>query len=180
MPKNTLKQFIPSPQELREFRAMRALGEWIFEPNLWHLNRYSASMAFFVGLFACFLPIPGQMAVAALLALLFRCNLPLSVALSWITNPVTMPAIFYVAYQVGALLLDLPVQENTFAFSIEWISGSLATIWKPLLLGGLLCGLLVGSAGFFVVNMAWRWRVARNWRKRQRKRRRAARRAQAD
>ena len=175
MPKNTLKQFIPTPQELREYRLMRMLGEWIFEPNLWHLNRYSASMAFFVGLFVCFLPIPGQMAVAALLALLFRCNLPLSAALVWITNPVTMPAIFYMAYKVGAVLLDIPLQETSFELSLEWIRDSLATIWKPLLLGGVVCGLLFGSAGYFIINMAWRWRVARNWRKRKRARKRAAR-----
>ena len=170
MPKHTLKQFMPTPQKLREYRLMRMLGDWIFESNLWHLNRYSASMAFFVGLFVCFLPIPGQMAVAAILALTLRCNLALSVALVWITNPITMPAIFYLAYEVGAVLLELPLQENTFELSMEWLQESLASIWKPLLLGGVVCGLLFGSAGYFIINMAWRWRVARNWRKRQKRR----------
>jgi uncharacterized protein (DUF2062 family) len=48
------------------------------------------------------------MLLAALAAVLLRCNLPLSVALVWLTNPLTVPAIFFIAYQVGALIIDVP------------------------------------------------------------------------
>ena len=103
MPKRLLKSFMPNAARIREIKSLQSLGDWIYEPNLWHLNRYSASMAFFVGLFVAFIPIPGQMPVAALVALLVRCNLPLAVGLVWLTNPVTMPPLFYMAYRVGAL-----------------------------------------------------------------------------
>ncbi len=72
---------MPSAARMREFRSLHLLGDWIYETNLWHINRYSASMAFFVGLFSAFMPIPGQMVLAALLAMLLRCNLPISVCL---------------------------------------------------------------------------------------------------
>lgn len=150
------------------------MGEWIFEPNLWHVNRYSASMAFFVGLFVAFMPIPGQMIIAALLAVTLRCNLPLSVGLSWITNPITIPAMFYLAYRVGALIIDVPVQALEFELNWAWLSSSLGAIWKPLLLGSVICGLFFGSLGFFIISMMWRWRVVTLWR--QRKERRAKRR----
>ena len=130
-------------------------------------------MAFFVGLFVAFMPIPGQMILAALLAVLFSCNLPLSVGLVWITNPVTMPAIFYMAYKVGAMLIDVPVQDVEFELSFYWLTHSLLAIWKPFLLGCLVSGLFFGSLGYFVLSMLWRWRVAHHWH--QRKRRRAAR-----
>lgn len=94
MPKKTLKSLIPSVARIREIKSLGILGDWIYATNLWHINRYSASMAFFVGLFTAFMPIPGQMLLAASLALLLRCNLPLSVALVWVTNPLTMPALF--------------------------------------------------------------------------------------
>lgn len=87
MPKKTLKSIMPSVARIREIKSLRFLGDWIYETNLWHINRYSASMAFFVGLFIAFMPIPGQMVVAALFALLLRCNLPLSICLVWVTNP---------------------------------------------------------------------------------------------
>ncbi|NCF18097.1 MAG: DUF2062 domain-containing protein [Haliea sp.] len=173
MPKKTLKSIVPSPARMQRIKSLRVLGNWIYATNLWHINRYSASMAFFVGLFVAFMPIPGQMILAALLAVLFSCNLPLSVGLVWITNPVTMPAIFYMAYKVGAMLIDVPVKDVEFELSFYWLTHSLLAIWKPFLLGCLVSGLFFGSLGYFVLSMLWRWRVAHHWH--QRKRRRAAR-----
>jgi uncharacterized protein (DUF2062 family) len=170
MPKKTLKSIMPSAARVREIKSLHILGDWIYETNLWHLNRYSASMAFFVGLFIAFIPIPGQMPVAALLALLLRCNLPISICLVWITNPLTMPAIFFLAYQVGALIINVPVTPMAFELSFGWLSNQLANIWQPFLLGCLICGLFFGCLGYFVVSMLWRWRVSVHWRERKRKR----------
>ena len=170
MPRKTLKSFMPSPSRMKEQGTLDILGEWVYEGNLWHVNRYSASMAFFVGLFLSFIPIPGQMLLAALGAVLLRCNLPLSVGLVWLTNPLTIPAIFYIAYQVGALVIDVPVKEVEFEISFEWLQTGLTMVWKPLVVGCLLCGLFFGSLGYFVVNVLWRIRVARQWRRRKRER----------
>jgi hypothetical protein len=170
MPKKTLKMIVPSPARMRKVKSLRVLGEWVYATNLWHINRYSASMAFFIGLFVAFMPIPGQMVTAALLAVLVRCNLPLSVGLVWITNPVTLPAIFYLAYKVGAMIIDVPVENIEFELSFYWLTNSLVTIWKPFLLGCLICGLLFGSLGYFTISMLWRWRVVYHWHERKRKR----------
>jgi len=170
MPKKTLKLLIPHPTRIRQVRSLRVLGEWIYATNLWHLNRYSASMAFFVGLFIAFIPVPGQMLIAASLAVLLRCNLPLSVALVWITNPVTMPAIFFMAYKIGAMLIDVPIKQVQFELSVHWISNTLTLIWEPLLVGCAVCGLLIGSLGYFSISMLWRWRVAYRWHLRKRQR----------
>ena len=177
MPKKTLKQLAPTPARLREIKVLRVLGEWIYEPNLWHINRYSAAMAFFVGLFTAFMPIPGQMVLAALLAVRLRCNLPLSVGLVWITNPVTMGPIYYLSYRIGALLIDAPVKQVQFELSWNWLTHSLGAIWQPFLLGCFIAGLFFGSVGYFVISMLWRWRVAHHWK--ERKRLRAAGRSQA-
>jgi uncharacterized protein (DUF2062 family) len=170
MPRKALKYMMPSPARLRRSGSLDVLGEWVYASNLWHLNRYSASMAFFVGLFLAFIPIPGQMLLAALGAVLLRCNLPLSVGLVWITNPLTVPAIFYLAYKVGALVMDVPLKEIEFAMSIEWFETELLRVWRPLLAGCLICGLFFGSLGYFVVNVLWRVRVARQWKKRKKRR----------
>ena len=172
MPRKTLKKLVPSPARVREVKSLHLLGEWIYAGNLWHINRYSASMAFFIGLFVAFIPIPGQMVLAALLAVLMRCNLPLSVGLVWITNPITMPGILYLSYKVGAMIIDVPLQNIEFELSFHWMTNSLATVWRPFLLGSLICGLFFGSMGYFTISMLWRWRVSYRWR--QRKRQRAA------
>lgn len=170
MPKKTLKSIVPSPARVREIKALRVLGDWIYASNLWHINRYSASMAFFVGLFVAFMPVPGQMVVAALMAIWLGCNLPLSVGLVWITNPVTMPAIFFLSYKVGALIVDVPLKDVEFELSFYWLSNSLMLIWKPFLLGCLICGLFFGCLGYFVISQLWRWRVAYHWHERKRMR----------
>jgi uncharacterized protein (DUF2062 family) len=180
MPKKTLRSLIPTPARIREIKSLRILGEWVYASNLWHLNRYSASMAFFVGLFVAFVPIPSQMVLAAVLAVLLRCNLPLSVALVWVTNPVTMPAIFFMAYKVGALIIDVPVQDIEFELSVHWFTHQLTLIWRPFLLGCLICGLFCGSVGYFSVSMAWRYRVVRHWKERKRRRVERQRAAAAD
>ncbi|WOJ95743.1 DUF2062 domain-containing protein [Congregibacter brevis] len=161
---------MPSPARLRKHGTLNILGEWVYASNLWHINRYSASMAFFVGLFLAFIPVPGQMLLAALGAVMLRCNLPISVGLVWITNPLTVPAIFYLAYQVGALIIDVPIKEIEFALSIQWVEEELLRVWRPLVAGCLLCGLFFGSLGYFVVNVLWRIRVARQWKKRKKRR----------
>jgi len=54
----------------------------IHDPNLFHINRHSLSAGVFVGLFIAFLPIPGQVLVAAFMAWKLRCNLPIAVGSS--------------------------------------------------------------------------------------------------
>ena len=170
MPKRTLKQFSPSPEQLRKIKSLNVLGEWIYEPSLWHITRYSASMAFFIGLFIAFIPIPGQMILAAFLAYRFRCNLPLSVGLVWITNPATIPAIFFLSYKVGAMIIDEPMREMEFELSFTWLTHEMGNIWKPFVLGCITCGLFFGSLGYFIISILWRARVMREWHKRKLKR----------
>ena len=101
MPKRLIKKYMPDPEKLKQQKSLQFLGDRLHEPNLWHLNRRSVSLAFAVGLFAAWIPTPGQMAIAAAAAFYFRANLPISVALVWVTNPLTMPPMFYFAYIVG-------------------------------------------------------------------------------
>jgi uncharacterized protein (DUF2062 family) len=171
MPKKTIKRFLPTPGKLRKIKSLRILGEWIYEPNLWHINRFSASSAFFVGLFVAFIPLPSQMAIACLLSVWLRCNLPLAVALSWVTNPLTMGPIFWFAYKLGALVMGEPTHVEQFSISWEWLQTGLVAIWQPFLLGCLLCAFFFGSLGYFVIQVLWRWQVVQRWEARRERRR---------
>lgn len=172
MPKRFLTRLALSPQKLREYRLLRALGEWIYEPNLWHINRHSAASAFAIGLFCAMLPIPGQMVVAAIFALVFRANMPISVSLVFITNPFTMPIIFYGAYELGVVLLGMEPTIEAFHLSWEWLRHSLNDIWLPLTLGSLVMGIVLGAAGWIAIQWLWRLRIQRLWLARSLRRRR--------
>lgn len=157
------RKYLPTREHLRAQRSLRFLGEVIFEPNLWHFNRHSVSFAFLVGLFCAFLPMPFQMVPCVLLCIWVRCNVPLAIALVWISNPVTMGPMFYSTYKLGTWLLDRQNTVSKISLSWQWMSEQAAAVWEPLLLGSLLTGITLGSLAFVIVRIYWRWKVARNW-----------------
>lgn len=118
MPRHFIKKFLPSHEVIKRQKALKIFGNLLYNPNLWCLNRRSASGAFAVGLFMAFVPLPSQMLMAAGLAIMFGVNLPLSVALVWVSNPVTMPVLFYGAYRLGAWVLHSP--DAGFHFELTW------------------------------------------------------------
>lgn len=181
MPRQLFRKYLPAPERLREHKSLRFLGELLADPNLWHINRRSLGGAAFIGIFCGFLPMPFQMALAALLALQFRCNLPFSVVLVWFSNPITYVPVFIFTYRVGAWLMDVPTSSLREAgvslsniMDVEWLADNLAGLWQvmlPLWVGGLVCGLFFGGLAWLVVRLGWRLTVIRNWQLRRETRR---------
>jgi uncharacterized protein (DUF2062 family) len=171
MARKFLKRFLPSQAIIKKHPSLQFLGGLLHDPNLFHLNRHSVSVAFFVGIFVAFaFPLPGQMAVAALGAFLFRCNLPISVALVWITNPLTIPFCFYIAYVLGCFVLQIPPEKFQFELSWEWAFNELERLLPPFLVGSVFLGFILGALGYFGMQLFWRLQVAHTWEKRLRKR----------
>ncbi|MEH6628572.1 MAG: DUF2062 domain-containing protein [Motiliproteus sp.] len=170
MPRKFIKRHMPNEATIKEHPHLRKLGKLLHDPNLWHLNRNSVSLAFLVGVFCAFLPIPLQMLVAAFFAIVVRSNLPIAVGLVWITNPLTMGPIFYFTYRVGVLVLNVPVQDFDMELSLEWITQGVSQIWWPLLLGSLICGVLFAGISYLAIRYLWLWRVSQNWNNRRARR----------
>jgi len=175
MPKKIIKRFLPDHHKIKEHKHLQVFGKLIHDPNLWHLNRRSVSGAFSVGLFMAFVPVPFQMVLAAAVAIPLRVNLPISAVLVWISNPLTMPPIFYGCYKLGALVLGTPLQNIKFELTIEWLMTQLGDIWAPFLLGCFLVATLAALTGNLVIRLLWRSLVLKGWQER-RKRRKESRR----
>lgn len=166
-----LRKYLPSQDDLASSKILtpvrHLLGHW----ELWHINRHSVANAFAIGVFCAFLPIPGQMLVAAIMAIAMRANMPISVALVWISNPLTFAPMFYATYRLGAWIIgadnSLPNPEDSWFFNFA----SLGEFWWPLLLGSLICGVVSGVAAAVAVRVIWRLDTARRWRERRVKRR---------
>lgn len=166
MPRKLLKKLFPNLDAIRHSQSLEMFGRAGRDPNLWHLNRRSVSRGIAVGLFCAFVPIPGQMILAAALAIIFRANIPLSVIFVWVSNPLTMPALFFTAYKIGAMLLDVQLQPFQFEFSLNWLFTELHDRWQPFLVGCFFCGALVSAISYGVVQLYWRWYVSNVWHKR--------------
>ncbi len=162
MPKKLIQRLVPGMNSIREHKSLHLFGDLLHDPNLWHLNRRSVAGAFAVGLFTAFIPVPGQMLIAAALAIFFRVNLPLSVMLVLITNPITIPPLYYLAYKVGnAILGNVPGTFN-FELSFDWLVNGLIPVWKPFLLGCFVLGALAALIGYSAIRLYWRMYVLRN------------------
>lgn len=166
MPRKLFKRWSPDPHKIRNAPGMRFFGKLLDDPNLFHLNRHSVSVACFVGLFVCFLPIPGQILLATAAALFFRCNLPIAIALVWISNPLTFPFIFYGAYELGSWMLDRQGDRFTFELSWRWFTTGFPAIWEPLVLGCLTASIFFGTLSYGLVQWFWRWHVLDRWKER--------------
>ncbi|MBO9489018.1 DUF2062 domain-containing protein [Endozoicomonas sp. G2_1] len=167
MPKKTFKRFMPDHQKIKSHKHLQIFGDLLHNPNLWHLNRRSIAKAFAVGLFFAFVPVPFQMVLAAAIAIIVHANLPLSIALVWITNPLTMPAIFYFCYLVGTWILNEPEQAFEFEASWQWVVDSLANIGPAFLLGCGVLAVLFSILGYCFIQGLWRYSVSSAWKKRQ-------------
>ena len=161
MPKRWLKRYLPTPRQVREDRTLRKVfGNLLHDGNLWHLNRKSVTRAVVVGMLMALVPVPFQMVLSAGLALVVRCNLPVAIACVWITNPLTMGPIFYGAYIVGTVVLDVPADDIEFEISWDWLQTQLGAIWEPFLLGCAISGVVMAFLAGLLVHYGWRVHVA--------------------
>ncbi len=168
MPRKIFKRFSPDPARIKENRLLGFLGQAAHDSDLWHLNKHSVAGAFFIGVFCAFQPIPLQTVLAAVLAVVLKRNLALSVALVFISNPLTMAPIFYLNYQVGGLLFSEPLIYDTLAIDDlgSWLLANFDNIGLPLIVGSLICGLAAGYFSYLAIHIFWRWQVNENWRQR--------------
>jgi len=162
---NAIKRHLPSREQVLNNPLFQGFREQLHDKNLWHLNRRSVSRATSIGLFCAYLPIPFEMLPAALGAILFRANVPLSLAWVWISNPLTWIPLYAPAYLLGSWLLGDAAPPLEEAHSNRLVERLLA-LW----VGCLIFGTIVSTAGYFAVQALWRLKVMTSWRHRQERR----------
>ena len=166
MPRKTIHRFLPDLKGILNRPSMRWISALPQDPNLLHLNRHSVSLAVFIGIFCAFIPIPIQTLLVIGLCFWWGANLPIAIVIIWLSNPLTIPPMFYLTYKLGSSILGTEVDSLSFTLSWEWFSQLGVDILLPLFVGSLLSGILLASAGYFFILFLWRWKVIRNWEKR--------------
>ena len=161
MPKRLIKRYVPDRKTFDQASQLRLLRPFLHHPCLWHLNRRTVSGAVAIGLFCAYLPMPMEMLVAALLAIVFRVNLPISAALVWISNPATWIPMYGAGYLLGAHILGheiIPLDEMTMGWLMQQV--------VPLWLGCLILGGALALFGFFLTRALWRFYAIHSWHRR--------------
>lgn len=163
MPRKIIRRFLPDLKSLLDQRSLRWLGSLSHDPNLLHLNRHSVSLAVFIGIFCAFIPLPIQTLLAIALCFWLGANLPLAMIIIWISNPLTIPPMFFLTYKLGSYILNTQVSGFSVDLSWQWFSELGSDILLPLFLGSFICGTVLGLIGYFFILSLWRWQVIKNW-----------------
>ncbi len=161
---------LPERHQVQQHRFLRLFRRILEDTDIFHLTRRSVAGGVAIGLFFVFIQVPGHTILAVLLSIWFRVNLPIAMALTFISNPLSMTPIFYLSYKLGAIMLGEPVLPVQFEMTWDWFSGTLISIWPALLTGSLVLATVSSVCGYLLVQLLWRIAVQRAWGKRKKSR----------
>ncbi|MDD3530377.1 MAG: DUF2062 domain-containing protein [Gallionellaceae bacterium] len=179
MPRKHFRKYLPDHQAIRDHRHLRLFQPLLRHPNLWHLNRHSVAGGVAAGLFAGLIPGPLQMLSGAILAIVFRVNLPVAVVTTLYTNPFTWGPLIVAAYALGSLFTG-ETMAHAIPPEFDWGGGHwlnyLPELWawfKELgltyVIGSLALGLIFAALGYALVQAAWRLYILAYLRRRKRR-----------
>ena len=114
LPRKTLKKVLPTHEKVKEQKLLKIFGKFMHKREIWSLSRKKILGGVFIGMFIACIPMQFQMVLIALLAILFNVNLPIGLVLAWLSNPFTMPFLYYFEYELGNIILNV---ENPIAFA---------------------------------------------------------------
>ena len=166
MPRRLIRKLAPHPDTLRNRWFFRIFGSRLADMHLWSTSRRAITGAFGAGVAICFVPLPVHTLLAVAVALLWRLNLPVLVAAVFLVNPLTVVPVYYGAYRVGATILGQVATGFDFQLSWTWLHNGLGPVWKPFLVGCLICGVALGYAAYLGLELIWRWVTLRRRRAR--------------
>jgi uncharacterized protein (DUF2062 family) len=188
--KSKFKKWLPDPTSVRANRWLRWMGPVLNHPRLWHFSRKGIAMGLALGVFFGLLIPIAQIPFAATMAVVLRANLPMAVASTLVTNPVTFGPVYYGAYRLGKIILGqeaLSEEEALKALNKAhtapdasdkswperlklWLK-QFGKIGKPLIVGLAIVATASGLLVYFLASGVWALRI--RWTRRQRIQKRA-------
>ncbi|MGB9150227.1 MAG: DUF2062 domain-containing protein [Burkholderiales bacterium] len=168
-----LQRWTPTPESLQQHPHLQFFLGAAAHPRLWRLTRRGVALGAAIGAALSVIPLPIQILLAGLVALLLKAHIPTAVAGTFISNPLTAILIWGSAWKIGAVLLQQPATAlPSTDFSLSQFSWQQVTAWfdwlalngQPLLLGMPVLALLLAVFFYALVMIAWRIAIGRQWR----------------
>lgn len=135
-------------QKLRDFIKRYKIPSEYLSPT-----RRMVSRAVFIGLFIAFIPMPMQMLAVVALIPFTKFNVPIALAMCWLSNPFTMPPMYYMEYLTGSFLLGM--EATPVVMTMAWFSENIGNIFIPLYVGAAFYSIVGSSLAYFLVNYFW-------------------------
>ncbi len=171
-------RLLKHPRLLKASASRRWFARHFLDKRVWKPTQHTLAGGVAVGLLVSMQLLPMQMPAAAILAAVFRVNIPVAIVMCWLSNPVTIPALVPLEYALGKWVLSWISSVPATPFPRE-LPHSLAESWLTLkehapvmLFGGLLLGGALAPLGYAVAFASWSG--LQSWRRRRREQRETA------
>ena len=115
-------------------------------------NPHYVALGMAVGIFVSITPIiPLQTVVAIALAFLVRGSKSAAALGTWLSNPLTIPLVYYANYKIGCTLLGYQKTLDSIAFDSfsQLMELGLEVTWA-MIVGGVVIGAILGVVAYFV------------------------------
>lgn len=156
---------LPSRDTLAAHPWLQPVASRLLDPQLWRLQHEAVARGAAVGTFWAFALPVGQFVVAAAHCTWWRANIPAAVAMTIVTNPLTIGFWLWLAFQLGTLVLGQPL--GSAAPGGDGSPSWLAEFGWPTVLGMGLFAVGGAAVAYASVKMVWRLRI---WQKRRARR----------
>ena len=140
-------RFLRNPKRRRDNRLHAWIGKRVLNRHLWRPERHPVAIGMAIGLAVAMLPpIPVQMLLAVIIAVLLRGNIPIAAAACWVSNPVTWAPILWFQWTIG----DWVLRPSSF----DDLHPSIYTV-RCTALGAVALAVLLAPSGYFLVYILW-------------------------
>jgi uncharacterized protein (DUF2062 family) len=115
-------------------------------------NPHDIALGMALGVFVSITPIiPLQTIVAVLLAFVFRGSKSAAALGTWLSNPLTIPLVYYANYKLGCSVLGYQTTLDSVAFDSfsQLMELGLEVTWA-MIVGGLVIGSILGIVAYFI------------------------------
>lgn len=118
------------------------------------VNRRMITRGVAVGLFWGFIPMPMQMLAVMATTPFLRFNVPIAISMVWLSNPITMPPMYYMEYLTGNFLLGREGIDD-IELTMSWFTENFDDILVPLYVGTAFYSIVVTAIIYVVLNRLW-------------------------
>ncbi len=163
-----LRRHLPTSDQIRNHRWLGWLGPWLHHHRLWHWSRRGVALGVALGVFFGLLIPVAQIPLAAGAAVMLRANLPVAVASTLVTNPLTFPPIYFAAWRLGTWVTGeaAPAPSMVISGAHAAPAGApapsektflqqLAALGRPLIVGLALVATVTSLGMYWLVYLVW-------------------------
>jgi uncharacterized protein (DUF2062 family) len=138
-------------KEKINLKFRKKIRNWFNRIKKLHGDPHYIALGMAIGFFVAMTPtIPFQTVIAVSFAFILRGSKAAAALATWISNPLTMPMLYYASYKTGGLLFGISIPDEFAGGNITEILKLGFDVAMALIGGGVVIGILPGIAAYFI------------------------------